>query len=40
MVIERQIAERRVRVGAALAQVRERLEGGPYGDYKIRSASG
>lgn len=40
MLIEQQIAERRDRAGAAVAQVLERPKGGPYGDYKVKSASG
>ena len=40
MLIERQIAERKERAASAVAQVLARPAGGPYGDYKIRSASG
>jgi SNF2 family DNA or RNA helicase len=40
MLIEQQIAERRDRAASAVARVLERPAGGPYGDYKIKSASG
>ena len=40
MLIEQQIAERRERARAALLRILERPEGGLYGDYRIKSASG
>ncbi len=40
MLIEQQIAERRDRAGAAVAEVLDRPKSGPFGDYKIKSASG
>src|SRR5712691_6142704 len=39
MLIEQQIAERRERAGAAIAKVLERPSAGPYGDYRVKSAS-
>jgi SNF2 family DNA or RNA helicase len=40
MLIEQQIAERRERASGAIARILERPRGEPYGDYRIRSASG
>src|SRR5262249_4884310 len=40
MLVEQQIADRRERAAAAIAKVLERPSGGPYGDYRIKSASG
>jgi superfamily II DNA or RNA helicase len=40
VLIEQQIAERRGRAEAAVAEVIERPQGGPYGDYRVKSASG
>ena len=40
MLVEQQIAERRERATAAVAKVLERPSGGPFGDYRIKSASG
>jgi superfamily II DNA or RNA helicase len=40
MLIEEQIAERRERAQAAIAEIIGRPTGGPYGDYQIKSASG
>src|SRR6516164_4828067 len=40
MLIEQQIAERRERAVAAIAKVLERPSGEPYGDYRVKSASG
>ncbi|HUE01995.1 MAG TPA: DEAD/DEAH box helicase [Bryobacteraceae bacterium] len=40
MLIEQQIAERRERAAAAIAKVLERPSGEPYGDYRVKSASG
>ncbi|MFB3828447.1 MAG: DEAD/DEAH box helicase [Bryobacteraceae bacterium] len=40
MLIEQQIAERRERALEALAKIVERPGGGPYGDYRVKSASG
>jgi superfamily II DNA or RNA helicase len=40
MLIEQQIAERRERASQAVAKVLERPAGGPYGDYRVKSASG
>lgn len=40
MLIEQQIAERQDRAKGAIGKVLERPEGGPWGDYKVRSASG
>jgi superfamily II DNA or RNA helicase len=40
MLVEQQIAERRERAAAAVAKVLERPSGEPYGDYRIKSASG
>jgi SNF2 family DNA or RNA helicase len=40
MLIEQQIAERRERAGAAIAKVLEQPVGQPYGDYRVKSASG
>jgi SNF2 family DNA or RNA helicase len=40
MLIEQQIAERRDRASGIAVQVLERPAAGPYGDYKIKSASG
>src|SRR5216684_1046320 len=40
MLIEQQIAERRDRAGQTVVRVLQRPAAGPYGDYKIKSASG
>ncbi len=40
MLIEQQIAERRERARDAIAKVLERPAGEPYGDYRVKSASG
>ena len=40
MLIERQIAERRERARAALLRILARPDGGLYGDYRVKSASG
>src|ERR1039457_4328484 len=40
MLVEQQIAERRERARDAIAKVRERPSGEPYGDYRVKSASG
>src|SRR3974377_1716991 len=40
MLIEQQIAERRERATAAIAKVLERPSGEPYGDYRVKSATG
>ena len=40
MLVEQQIAERRERAGAAIAKILERPVGEPYGDYRVKSASG
>src|ERR1700680_3338861 len=40
MLIEQQIAERRDRAGQTVVRVLKRPAAGPYGDYKIKSASG
>jgi len=40
MLIEQQIAERRERARGAAIEVLERPEGGLYGDYRVKSASG
>ena len=40
MLIEQQIAERRERAAAAIAKVLERPNGEPFGDYRVKSASG
>src|SRR5713226_2515129 len=40
MLIEQQIAERRDRAGQTVVRVLNRPAAGPYGDYKIKSASG
>jgi len=40
MLIEQQIAERRERASSAIAKVLERPGGEPYGDYRVKSASG
>lgn len=40
MLIEQQIAERRERAQSAIARILERPRGEPYGDYRVRSASG
>ncbi len=40
MLVEQQIAERRERATAAIAKVLERPGGEPYGDYRVKSASG
>ena len=40
MLVEQQIAERRERARDAIAKILERPAGAPYGDYRIRSASG
>jgi SNF2 family DNA or RNA helicase len=40
MLVEQQIAERRERARDAIAKVLERPRGEPYGDYRVKSASG
>jgi len=40
MLVEQQIAERRERAAVAIAKVLERPSGEPYGDYRVKSASG
>jgi superfamily II DNA or RNA helicase len=40
MLVEQQIAEPRERAVAAIATVLERPSGEPYGDYRVKSASG
>ncbi len=40
MLVEQQIAERRERAVAAIAQILQRPSGEPYGDYRVKSASG
>jgi superfamily II DNA or RNA helicase len=40
MLVEQQIAERRERAVAAIVKVLERPSGEPYGDYRVKSASG
>jgi hypothetical protein len=40
MLVEQQIAERRERSGAAIAKILEQPSGEPYGDYRVKSASG
>jgi superfamily II DNA or RNA helicase len=40
MLIEQQIAERRERAQGAIAKILERPSGEPYGDYRVKSASG
>jgi superfamily II DNA or RNA helicase len=40
MLVEQQIAERRERAAAAIIKVLERPSGEPYGDYRVKSASG
>ena len=40
MLVEQQIAERRERAVAAIAKVLERPSSEPYGDYRVKSASG
>ena len=40
MLIEQQIAERRERASGAVAKILERPSGQPYGDYRVKSASG
>src|SRR5438445_7781051 len=40
MLVEQQIAERRERAVAAIAKILERPSGEPYGDYRVKSASG
>ncbi|MGD0868924.1 MAG: SWIM zinc finger family protein [Bryobacteraceae bacterium] len=40
MLVEQQIAERRERARDAIAKLLERPSGEPYGDYRVRSASG
>ena len=40
MLVEQQIAERRERAGAAIAEILGRPAGEPYGDYRVKSASG
>jgi superfamily II DNA or RNA helicase len=40
MLIEQQIAERRERAVTAITKVLERPSGEPYGDYRVKSASG
>ncbi|MGO9967963.1 MAG: DEAD/DEAH box helicase [Bryobacteraceae bacterium] len=40
MLVEQQIAERRERARDAIARILERPGGEPYGDYRVKSASG
>jgi len=40
MLIEQQIAERRERAQGAVAKILERPGGEPFGDYRVKSASG
>jgi hypothetical protein len=40
MLVEQQIAERRERAAIAIAKVLERPGREPYGDYRVKSASG
>jgi len=40
MLVEQQIAERRERAQGAIAKILERPDEDPYGDYRVRSASG
>lgn len=40
MLVEQQIAERRERAAATIAKILERPDGEPYGDYRVKSASG
>ena len=40
MLVEQQIAERRERARDAIAKVLGRPSGAPYGDYRVKSASG
>jgi SNF2 family DNA or RNA helicase len=40
MLVEQQIAERRERAAVAIAKILERPGGQPYGDYRVKSASG
>lgn len=40
MLFEQQITERRERAREAIARILERPTGGPYGDYRVKSASG
>ena len=40
MLIEQQIAERRERAPGAIVKILERPGGEPYGDYRVKSASG
>jgi superfamily II DNA or RNA helicase len=40
MLVEQQIAERRERAVVAIAKVLERPSGEPYGDYRVKSATG
>jgi hypothetical protein len=40
MLIEQQIAERRERAQGAIAKILERPDGQPFGDYRVKSASG
>ena len=40
MLIEQQIAERRERAQSAIAKILERPNGEPFGDYRVKSASG
>jgi hypothetical protein len=40
MLVEQQIAERRERARDAIAKILERPGGDPYGDYRVKSASG
>ncbi len=40
MLVEQQIAERRERAAAAITKILERPSGEPYGDYRVKSASG
>jgi hypothetical protein len=40
MLIEQQIEERRERARSAIAEILERPGGQPYGDYRVKSASG
>ena len=40
MLVEQQIAERQDRAKATPLKILKRPEGGPYGDYTVKSASG
>src|SRR5437667_12441317 len=40
MLVEQQIAERQQRAQGAIAKILVRPKGAPYGDYRVKSASG